>query len=146
MSGKPGEREQCLVGLILNTLDGYERGVVGLARLVADVEAGIEALFDVADNEWVERLRSAWFGLEIVYAMALDEGRSTTLTDEEREDVATTVAELRALLALAPRPDLRSGAAPLNRRRWRGRGDGIQCRTQRSVKDLIADGYLERVP
>jgi len=98
MSGSStGEREQFLVGLIAKALDAYERGV-GLARLVADVESGIDALFDVADSEWVEQLRSAWSGLEIVYALALDEGRSA-LTDEERGDVDETIAALRSLLA-----------------------------------------------
>lgn len=101
MSGSAGERERerFLVGLIVNALDEYERGDVGLARLVADVEGGIDALFDVSYKEWVEQLRSAWSGLEIVHAMALDEGRSTTLSDEERDDIATAVAELRSLLA-----------------------------------------------
>jgi hypothetical protein len=90
-------REQFLLGLITEALDAYERGEVDLARLVADVEHGVEALFDVADHDWVEKLRSAWSGLEIVYALALDEGRST-LSDEERRDIDETIAELRALL------------------------------------------------
>ena len=99
MSGSStGEREQLLIGLIAKALDEYERGEAGLARLVADVEAGVEALFDVADREWVEELRSAWSGLEIVYAVALDEGRSA-LTDQERRDVDETISELRSLLA-----------------------------------------------
>ena len=97
-SSSTREREQFLIGLLASALDSYERGDAGLARLVADVEGAIEALFDVADSAWVEQLRSAWSGLEIVYALALDEGRST-LTGEERGDVDETIAELRALLA-----------------------------------------------
>ncbi|MEA2354456.1 MAG: hypothetical protein QOD61_585 [Solirubrobacteraceae bacterium] len=93
-----GEREQYLIGLLVKALDAYERGDGGLARLVVDVESGIEALFDVAEREWVEQLRSAWSGLEIVYALALDDGRSA-LTEEERGDVDETIAELRSLLA-----------------------------------------------
>ena len=92
------ERDQFLIGQIANVLDAYARGDTGLARLVADVENGIDALFDVADSAWVEQLRSAWSGLEIVYALALDEDRST-LTDEERADVDATIGELRSLLA-----------------------------------------------
>jgi hypothetical protein len=98
MSESADGREQFLVGLIAKALDAYEGGEVGLARLVADVERGVEALFDVADHDWVEELRSAWSGLEIVYALALDEGRST-LSDEERGDIDETIAELRSLLA-----------------------------------------------
>jgi hypothetical protein len=98
MTESIGEREQFLTGLIAKALDAYQREDTDLPRLVADVESGIEALFDVADSAWVEQLRSAWSGLEIVYALALDEGRST-LTDEERGDVDETIAELRSLLA-----------------------------------------------
>jgi hypothetical protein len=97
MSGPADERAQVLVGLIAKALDAYQCGAVGLERLVADVERGVEALFDVADHDWVEKLRSAWSGLEIVYALTLDEGRST-LSDEERDDVDETIAELRLLL------------------------------------------------
>ena len=93
-----GEQEQFLIGLIVQALDAYARGDTSLARLVADVENAIDALFDVADSTWVEQLRSAWGGLEIVYALALDAGRSA-LTDEERADVGETIAELRSLLA-----------------------------------------------
>jgi hypothetical protein len=93
-----GERERFLVGLITKALDDYERGDLGLGRLVADIDAAVEALFDVADTDWVEELRSASSGLEIVYAIVLDEGRPA-LTDQERGDIDQTIAELRALLA-----------------------------------------------
>jgi hypothetical protein len=92
------ERKQLLVGLIAEALDAYESGEVDLARLVADVERGVEALFDVADHDWVEELRSAWSGSEIVYALALDEGRST-LSDDERANIDKTITELRSLIS-----------------------------------------------
>jgi hypothetical protein len=87
-----------LLDLITKELDSYEDGQTGLARLVRAVESSIDGLFDVADGDWVEQLRAAWAGLEIVYAMALDAGRST-LDDEERGDVQKAVVELRSLLA-----------------------------------------------
>lgn len=65
---------------------------------MADVESGIEALFDVAETTWVDELRSAWSGLEIVYALVLDEDR-TTVTAAERGDVSETMTQLRSLLA-----------------------------------------------
>jgi hypothetical protein len=92
------ERKPFLVGLITAALDAYERSEIGLARLVRDVEHAVEALFDVADATWVERLRSAWSGLEIIHALALADGRSV-LTDGERADVDLTIAELRGVLA-----------------------------------------------
>lgn len=92
------DREQRLSGLARESLDAYERGEIGLTRLVANVESAIEALLDIADVAWVEELRSAWSGLEIVHALALDDGRRT-LTDGERGEIAETIAELRSLLA-----------------------------------------------
>lgn len=102
MSGSStAEREEFLVALITRALSSYKSNEIGLARLVADVESGVEALFGFAESGWVEELRSAWSGLEIVYAVALDEDRAE-LTDEERGDVDVTIAELYTVLAARP--------------------------------------------
>lgn len=98
MNHPVSKRQRFLIELIVNALGAYESGDVNLARLIVEVESGIDALFDIADDNWIAQLRSAWSGLEIVYAMALDEGRST-LSDEERGEIAATVSELRSLLA-----------------------------------------------
>jgi hypothetical protein len=50
----------------------------------------------------VNELRELWGALEIVYAVMLDEGR-TSLTDDERRDVAETVSALRLRLKRQPR-------------------------------------------
>jgi len=98
MSGSTAsERELFLVGLMRQSLDAYERGDSGLGRLVADVESVLDALGEISHQDWVEELRSTWSGLEIVYAIALDQGRPS-LTDEERGNVNDTITELRSLL------------------------------------------------
>lgn len=100
MSESHAERVQGLVARISETLDSYLSGNLGLAVVIRDVESAIDALLDVADAYWVERLRSAWLGMEIIYAIALDEGR-TVLTVEERHEVDEVVAELQSMLAEA---------------------------------------------
>lgn len=91
------DRVRFLSGLIVKSLDGYERGDLGLGRLVGEVEGTIDALLDVSEGDWVERVRSAWSGLEVVHAVALNDDRGT-LTDDDRRDVGESIAELRALL------------------------------------------------
>jgi hypothetical protein len=87
-----------LYGHIRSALDGYERGEIGLARLVSSVEAAVSMLISEApDAAWLEELRTAWSGLEIVYADLLAEDRET-LNEVDRADVAESIAEIRALL------------------------------------------------
>jgi hypothetical protein len=94
----PGEQERFLVGVIEKALAGYEEGRSNLGRLVRRVESAIDELAHVADADWVAALRRSWGELEIVYALMLNEGRSS-LSDEERRDVAGAVVALRALIA-----------------------------------------------
>lgn len=95
MTEAADDRRKFLVSRILATLDGYEQGGLELPRLVEDVEACINALFDVAPENWVEELRSAWGRFETVYAIALDEER-TVLGADDRETIAVGIAELRS--------------------------------------------------
>jgi hypothetical protein len=101
MDSSADERLQIPLAVITGALDGYERGEVSLARLVADVETGIDALAGVADDAWVAELRTAWSGLEIVQALAAD-APTSALTEPARRDVAESLAELRAALAARP--------------------------------------------
>lgn len=100
-SPSAAERRLLVARLLTTTLDGYERGELDLARLVSDVEECVDGLFEVADEAWVEELRSSWGRFEIVYAVALDEGR-TVLEEEDRGEVAAGIAELRSLVASGP--------------------------------------------
>jgi hypothetical protein len=78
-------------------LEAYERGDASLARTVADVGEAIDELSGTADDAWVEELRTAWSGLEIVHALG-----AKTLTEPARRDVDESIAELRTVLAHRP--------------------------------------------
>jgi hypothetical protein len=79
---------------IAEALDAYERGDASLARTVADVGEAIDALSGIADEAWVEELRTGWSGLEMVHALG-----AKTLTEPARRDVDESIAELRDALA-----------------------------------------------
>lgn len=100
----PDEREQFLTTLMCEALTAYESGHRDLARLVSDLESLISSLEDASDASWIGALRREWGELEIVHALALDEGRSA-LTSDEKRDVNQTVDELGLLLD-------RSGSMP----------------------------------
>ena len=78
----------------------YEKGngtdVGRLSRLVPDLDAAIDAL--PGQGERVERLRSVWLELEIIYALMLDAGR-VALSEGERAEVGGLINELRSVLA-----------------------------------------------
>ena len=97
VAGAAEERVRFLVGLMDQSLSDYEAGRSDLAQLVRDVESVVDSLAEVADPGWVGELRELWGPLEIVYAVMLDEDR-TSLTDDERRDVAESVTALRRLL------------------------------------------------
>lgn len=86
------ERVAFLIRLMRKSLADYTEGRAELGRLTGDLQSLIDALEEVADVRRVERLRSSWGELEIIYAIALDEGRPLT-ADEER-DVQAIVEEL----------------------------------------------------
>lgn len=75
----------------------YRDGRLPLDRLVWELKGRISALRDVADQEWVEELRSAWWQLEYVNAFWIESGR-VELTDEERQQVSDGLDELLLML------------------------------------------------
>jgi hypothetical protein len=91
------DRRSILVELIRASAQSFERSDIDLRRLVSDLESTIDALTDVADADWVEELRSMWWRLELINALAMDESR-TNLSDEERGEIGAILDELRAAL------------------------------------------------
>lgn len=92
--------------LAVDSLKNYRGGFAALQRIDQDLKSIIAYLEDIADPAWTSSLRKRWIGLEIVYAVKLDEGRHS-LTAEEEADVQDIVAgflqELRGYqIALAP--------------------------------------------
>lgn len=80
-----------------SALLGYEGGLSGLGQLINRTETLIDALGPVAEADWVARLRREWGQLEIIYAVALDEGRSE-LSDEEQRDIGSAIQKLQSLV------------------------------------------------
>lgn len=92
------DQVQDLVDGMRAAADRYEEGGLPLERLVWELKSRIAALEGVADREWVEELRSAWWQLEYVNAFWIESGRPD-LTDGERQEVSEAIAELRPMLA-----------------------------------------------
>jgi hypothetical protein len=80
------EQLRSLVDGMRKAVGSYRAGALSLDRLVWELKSRIGALQPVADREWVEELRSAWWQLEYVNAFWIESGRSD-LTDEERRNV-----------------------------------------------------------
>lgn len=77
--------------------DAFEEGRLPLDRLVWELKSRISALQGVADDEWVEELRSSWWQLEYVNAFWIESGRSN-LTEDERRRITMALEELRPML------------------------------------------------
>lgn len=88
------EKRQYLKGLMEKSITRYREGSGDLAALVSDVESLIDSLFEVADSEWVEELRTAWWELEVPYAASLSEERPPTLQELRDVNVAVRSIEL----------------------------------------------------
>ena len=93
-------RERRQVALMRSQLEGFVAGSVPLPRLITDLEGLLNAL-EVLPDEWRDEFRSAWGGLEISYAVALD--RLTPIPDASDSGVADDLFELRVLIDRADR-------------------------------------------
>lgn len=67
-----------------------------LNRLTRHLSSLLDALVGEVDGQWLEELRSAWWGLEYVNAKVLDAGRP--LLAQEQRSVEQACDELRAML------------------------------------------------
>lgn len=75
----------------------YRAGRLPLDRLVWELKSRISALQGVADQEWVEELRSVWWQLETVNAFWIESGRAE-LSEDERREVDEALDELLPML------------------------------------------------
>lgn len=91
----------------------YRDGRGDLAGLVSDVESLTTSLSEVADGEWIEDLRSAWWELELLLATSLDEERP--LTSPELHALNDALAAIELLLQQQLRPPDRSSSIPRRR-------------------------------
>ena len=91
------DRIRFLCGEMRKVLDAYSAGNVEVSALADGLDTLINALTGFADRAWVEEMRTVWGGIEIPYAVSLDEGRSELASDEQRS-VDDAVAALRSML------------------------------------------------
>jgi hypothetical protein len=91
------ERVRAPVDGMREAASSYRDGRLPLDRLVWELKSRIAALRGVADQEWVEELRSAWWQLESVNAFWIESGRAE-LTQDERRDVDEGLDELLPML------------------------------------------------
>ncbi len=91
------EQAGVLVEGMRAAVGSYYAGRLPLDRLVWELKSRISALHAVADQEWVEELRSAWWQLESVNASWIESGRDE-LTEDERREVEEGLDELLPML------------------------------------------------
>jgi hypothetical protein len=100
MSTRLSEREERQLELMRERLVLYKNGELPLPRLIADLDALIEALEEV-DPAWRRTLRGRWSVLEEVYAVALDR-RLTRLDEEGQQLVRKAVDDILQLVTTKP--------------------------------------------
>jgi hypothetical protein len=88
----PDDRVAYLKELAVDSLTRFGGGFADLERLVGEMKSIVRSLDEVADASWTKALLKQWGQLEIVYALVLDEGRSS-LSEAEEADVREIVAK-----------------------------------------------------
>jgi hypothetical protein len=100
MTGEtPENRAALLRELAQESLTSYRGGFADLERLDRNLKSIIRTLTDLTDSPWTKSLLRQWGQLEIIYALALAEGRFDLSQDEEtdvREIIAGLIKEFRA--------------------------------------------------
>jgi hypothetical protein len=91
------EQMRSLIQGMREAVRSFRAGKLTLDRLVWELKSRISALQEVASEDWVEELRSAWGQLEYVNAFWIDSGR-TDLNPEERNEVEGSLDEIISML------------------------------------------------
>ena len=83
--------------LMLGVISEYESGEASLGKLVSDLEA-LEAALEKPNPTFAKDFRQVWGDLETIYALMLDDGR-TTPTEDEVGVVRRILKELKPLIS-----------------------------------------------
>lgn len=78
-------------------LDDFDAGRASLSDLTDGLESEIESWGFHGDDANMERLRTVWWRFEVPNARLRDEDR-TSITSDERADIAAASNDLRAAL------------------------------------------------
>jgi hypothetical protein len=87
------DREPHLRKLATTSLEAFHGSFGELDRVVSDMKSVIRSLEGLVDPVWLASLTKQWGQLEIIFAVALDEGRSA-LTPEEEAAAEAAVARM----------------------------------------------------
>ncbi|MFJ9775511.1 hypothetical protein ACIRVF_30410 [Kitasatospora sp. NPDC101157] len=78
------------------SVKSYRSGGITLRQLIDDLDA---IWSNLAQSAWSENLRSQWWVLEEIYAVALDRGDLERLPREDRQLIEGALDELDQLLS-----------------------------------------------
>ena len=96
MTQTVSEYDQRQYQFMANLLDGFEKHLLSLSRLINDLEGLLEVL-QSPEETWKEAFRNEWGTLEVVYAVALDRGENV-LSPEGTKVVAEAIKNMNQLL------------------------------------------------
>jgi hypothetical protein len=95
------EREERQLALIAEGLEGYRRGAMSLRALCRHLEALLPEL-RLVPPEWVDEVKAEVNGLDVLYAVAVDQGVADDLPDDYRAEVSETIRRLEGMLKRLP--------------------------------------------
>ena len=91
------ERDIYQLNLMLRYLQKPPTKILSLGDTINSLEMLCRGLQNVHDNKWFEEFGNYWWNLEIIYAVILDEGHDTILT-EEKNMIKENIMELKRLV------------------------------------------------
>lgn len=89
-SNEPSDQEDKFRQLGLLALASSKGGLDGLSALLTKMKSVLSSLEAISTDAWIAEGRRDWGKLEILYALALEDGR-VALTHEEESDVVAIV-------------------------------------------------------
>jgi hypothetical protein len=95
-SNEAAERDQRQYALMGDRLSSFRAGSLDLGRTLADLR-GLQDALDLAPEGWRDEFQTAWNGLELMYAVAIDGGDQ--IPDADTAEVRDLVSRLEALVA-----------------------------------------------
>lgn len=90
------EYDERQLNIMIQKINSFKSGDLFLSYLINDLEALLNVLEEKDDN-WEAEFRTSWLDLEVVYALALDDNR-TTLDLEDQRIIAEALVKLEDLV------------------------------------------------
>lgn len=130
-SNEPSDQEDKLRQLGLLALASSKGGLDDLSALLMKMKSVLSSLEAISADAWIAEARRDWGKLEILYALALEDGR-VALTHEEESDVVAIVN------VLTERSKRHVGRLPVHpRARFTGSHIKVRRRIRRRTRTAI---------